>query len=252
MYAQTGNLFFASPLKEVFDRDLGIMSSQEASPRRIGIMAGWGRYPRIIAENLRAQGHQVYCQGVVGHADPRLAEICDVFSWVGLGKIGRAIRFFQRHQVAEATMVGKIHKVKLFQPWRLVTHWPDLATFRAFSPHFLTKSKDCKDDSLLGTLIQMFADAGIRFMPATDYVPRLLVRPGQLTQREPTPGQWKDIRFGWKLAKEMGRLDLGQSVVVRDQAVMAIEAIEGTDKCILRAGELCLSGGFSVVKVAKP
>jgi DUF1009 family protein len=215
-------------------------------------MAGWGRYPILVAETLRKQGYELYCQGVVGHADPRLADICDKFAWVGLGQVGQAIRFFQRHGVSEATMVGKIHKVLLFQPWRWLTHFPDLATFRTFAPHFLTKSRSCTDDSLLVALVNMFAAAGIRFAPATDYVPRLLIREGQLTRLEPSASQWKDIRFGWEIAKEMGRLDIGQSVIVKDQAVMAVEAIEGTDQCILRAGDLCRSGGFTVTKVAKP
>ena len=121
-----------------------------------------------------------------------------------------------------------------------------------FIPHFLTRRKDCKDDSLLGAVVAEFAAAGIRFVPATDYVPELLVSAGQLTAAGPSAWQWKDIRFGWQLAKEMGRLDVGQSVAVRDQAVLAVEAVEGTDECIRRAGALCRAGGFTVVKVAKP
>ncbi len=90
------------------------------------------------------------------------------------------------------------------------------------------------------------------FAPATDYAPELLLPPGQLTRRGPSAWQWKDIRFGWRMAKEMGRLDVGQSVAVKDQAVLAVEAVEGTDQCIARAGTLCPAGGFTVVKVAKP
>ena len=108
-----------------------------------------------------------------------------------------------------------------------------------FVPHFLTRKKDCRDDSLLGAIVHEFAAAGIRLGPITEYAPELLVGQGQLTQRGPSPGQWKDVHFGWKMAKEMGRLDIGQSVAVRDQAVMAVEAVEGTDRCIRRAGELC-------------
>ena len=93
---------------------------------------------------------------------------------------------------------------------------------------------------------------GIRFAPPTDYAPELLVKAGQLTRRGPTAWQQKDIEFGWQMAKEMGRLDIGQSVAVKDQAVLAVEAVEGTDECIRRAGALCRAGGFTVVKVAKP
>ena len=116
----------------------------------------------------------------------------------------------------------------------------------------MTKSRNCADDSLLETVVNVFAEADVHFKPATDYVPKLLVKEGQLTRRAPTSSEWKDISFGWEIAKELGRLDIGQSVCVKDQAVMALEAIEGTDKCILRAGELCRTGGFTVVKVAKP
>lgn len=222
------------------------------APRRVGLVAGWGRYPVIVAEALQRQGCQAYCLGVAGHADPVLAEMCRDFSWIGLGQLGRAIRYFRRHQVVEATMAGKFHKSLLFRRWAWIRHLPDLRTLRAIIPHFLTRTKDCKDDTLLGMLVDEFAADGIHFGPATDYVPELLVKRGQLTQRAPTDWQWKDIRFGWQIAKELGRLDIGQSVAVKNQAVLAVEAIEGTDQCIRRAGALCQSGEFTVVKVAKP
>ncbi|MGO8688935.1 MAG: LpxI family protein [Thermoguttaceae bacterium] len=219
---------------------------------RIGLMAGWGRYPLLVAEALKRQGRQVYCLGIAGHADPALAAVCDHFQWNGLARFGTALRYYQRWGITDAVMAGKIHKVVLFQPWLLLHHVPDLRTIRMFIPHFLTRRKDCKDDSLLGAVVAEFAAAGIRFAPATDYVPELLVGEGQLTAAGPSAWQWKDIRFGWQLAKEMGRLDVGQSVAVRDQAVLAVEAVEGTDECIRRAGTLCRAGGFTVVKVAKP
>jgi DUF1009 family protein len=218
----------------------------------VGILAGWGRYPGIIAQALRRQGIRTYCLGVIGHAQADLSDVCDEFEWIGLGKIGRAIRYFKSRGVTEAVMVGKIHKVVLFQPWRWVRHLPDARAVRMFVPHFLTRQKDCRDDSLLRTLVEAFAAEGIHFRPATDFAPELLVDEQQLSRRGPTPGQWKDIEFGWEIAKRMGRLDIGQSVVVKDQAVIAVEAVEGTDLCIRRAGTLCSGGGFTVVKTAKP
>lgn len=221
------------------------------APRRIGILAGWGRYPLVVAQALRNQGCQTYCLGVYGHADASLAQVCDHFEWVGMARMGAAIRFFRRYGVQEATMVGKIHKSALFQKhwWR---HLPDLKTVATFMPHYLTRRKDCKDDSLLGTIVTAFAGVGIRFAPATNYAPELLVNEGQLTRFGPSAWQHKDILFGWRIAKELGRLDIGQSVAVKDQAVLAVEAVEGTDECIRRAGALCPVGGFTVVKVAKP
>jgi len=223
-----------------------------ANARRVGLLAGWGRLPVLVAQALRRQGYRVYCVGVTGHADSALADLCDDFCWSGLGKFGQAIRYFKRHDVTDATMVGKIHKVLLFQRWSWLRHLPDLRTIRMFIPHFITRRKDCKDDTLLGAVVDTFAAEGIRLGPATDYAPELLVRRGQLTRRGPSLWQQKDIQFGWKIAKEMGRLDIGQSVAVKDQAVLAVEAVEGTDQCIRRAGTLCQAGGFTVVKVAKP
>ena len=119
---------------------------------------------------------------------------------------------------------------------------------RTLSP----RTKDRSDDTLLTSIVDAFAQDGIQFGPATNYAPELLVKSGQLTRRGPTAAEQKDIEFGWRLAKEMGRLDIGQSVVVKDQAAIAVEAIEGTDECIRRAGALCRAGGFTVVKSAKP
>ena len=220
-------------------------------PRRVGLMAGWGRLPLAVAESLGRQGCEVYCLGTLGHADPALAEICHDFRWSGMARFGGAIRYFRRHAVTEVTMLGKIFKVRLFEPWCWLRNVPDLRTIRMFLPHFLTRKKDCRDDSLLGAIVEEFASEGIRFMPVTDYASELLVKEGQFTRRGPTAWQQKDIEFGWKIAKEMGRLDIGQSVAVKDQAVLAVEAVEGTDECIRRAGVLC-AGGFTVVKVAKP
>ncbi len=109
-----------------------------------------------------------------------------------------------------------------------------------------------QDDSLLGAIVDSFHRAGITMRPATDFAPELLVKHACLTRRRPTAAQQLDIEFGWHLAREMGRLDVGQSVAVKARSPLAIEAIEGTDACIRRAGLLCQAGGFTVVKVAKP
>ena len=220
--------------------------------RRIGLLAGWGDYPLVVADALREQGYHTCCLGVIGHADPRLAERCDDFQFVGLAKFGAAIRYFKRHGVTEATMAGKIFKVRLFRRGGWLRHLPDLRTVRMFIHHFWTGRKDCNDDALLRAIVDEFAREGIRFGPATDYLPQLLVKPAQLTRAGPSDSQWKDIEFGWRIAKEMGRLDVGQSVAVKNRAVLALEAIEGTDACVRRAGSLCSAGGFTVVKTAKP
>jgi hypothetical protein len=117
---------------------------------------------------------------------------------------------------------------------------------------FRYATRDKKDDTLTLAVIREFERDHLMFDSALNYCSELLVKHGFLTRRKPSPSQWKDINFGWELAKEMGRLDVGQSVAVRETAAHAIEAIEGTDNCIRRAGDLCRKGGFTVVKVAKP
>jgi len=219
---------------------------------KIGLVAGWGRYPLVVAEALRRQGYSVCGMGIEEHADESLVELCDQFIWVGLARMGKAIRFMRRHDVHDATLAGKIHKVQLFQPGARLKYWPDWPTVRAFWPHFISGRKDRRDDSLLLAAVGGLERAGIAVTPATNYVPELLVKFGQLTRRGPSAAQRKDIQFGWRLAKELGRLDIGQSVAVKNRSPLALEAIEGTDECIRRAGALCPAGGFTVVKVAKP
>jgi UDP-2,3-diacylglucosamine hydrolase len=229
-----------------------IEPGRRSEPPRVGLIAGWGQYPLVVAEALKRRGCRTFCLGVVGHADPRLADVCDDFRWAGLARFGRAIRYFRHNQVTRATMAGKIFKTLLFRRGGWIRHLPDLRTVRMFIPHFLTRRKDLRDDTILRTIVDEFASGGIRFGPATDYAPELLVVEGQLTRRAPSPAQWKDVEFGWKIAKELGRLDVGQSVAVKDQAALAVEAIEGTDECIRRAGRLCKAGRFTVVKTSKP
>jgi len=206
----------------------------------------------VVAESLRDQGYQVFCLGIKDHADRALVDCSHDYREVGLGKLGAAIRYFRRNGALQATMAGKIFKVRLFQKFAFWKHFPDWRGACTFYPHWLTKTKDRKDDTLLNAVVDAFAQDGIHFAPATDFVPELLVKSGKLTDRSPSGAQWKDIEFGWRLAKEMGRLDVGQSVAVKGRAVLAVEAVEGTDECIRRAGLLCPQGGFTIVKVAKP
>jgi len=219
---------------------------------KIGLVAGWGRFPIVVAESLRAQSCEVHCVGLEGHADDRLRTVCDTFVWGGVARLGAHIRYFRNQGIKEATLAGKLfkHRVLYGQSWPSLL--PDLRTIKAFFPHFVLGSKNRNDDTLLSVIVSEYAKSGITMAPATDFAPQLLAREGVLTTRAPTAAQRRDIDFGWNLAKQMGRLDVGQSVVVKGQAIVAVEAIEGTDACIRRAGELCPQGGYTVVKVAKP
>lgn len=226
---------------------------QSATKPRIGLIAGWGRYPIVVSEALQKQGFSVFTLGIKDHADAsQLSQLSDTYQEIGIARLGSAVRFFHRHGVGRATMAGKIQKTLLFQRGWWLKHFPDARFIRSFYPHFITLSRNRNDDTMLGTFVEAFAKAGITFAPATDFAPDLLITYGHLSGRRLSRSQQKDIEFGWQLAREMGRLDVGQSVAVKGRAVLAIEAVEGTDECIRRAGELCPVGDFTVVKVAKP
>ena len=185
-------------------------------PQRIGIVAGWGRFPIAVAETLKAAGHQVFCIGLSNHADPQLATICDDYFPCGVARLGSQIRYFRRHQVSQATLAGKLFKHKLiFGKYGWLPLLPDFRTMRTFFPFFITRRKNLNDDAILTAIVEEFARDGITLSPATDYAPELLVKLGTLTRRHPTQAEQADIAYGWKIAKEMGRLDIGQSVVVK-------------------------------------
>jgi UDP-2,3-diacylglucosamine hydrolase len=195
--------------------------------RPVGLLAGAGRFPLVFAERAKQAGIPVVCVGIREEAPPELIPLVERFHWAGIAKLGRIIRCFKKEGVEQIVMAGKIQKKRLHTPFRIIRYLPD---WRALSWWFFRRRRNNSDDSLLLGII----DEGI------------------LTRRGLSSREEADVDFGWELAKEMGRLDVGQSVAVRERAVLAVEAIEGTDQAILRAGQLCPRGGFVVVKVAKP
>jgi DUF1009 family protein len=222
---------------------------ESARPTRLGLLAGAGEFPIQVAKAAQAAGHSVYCLGISGMASDALTDICDDYRTVPLAKGGRQIRLFRRSGAKRILMAGKIDKTVLFHPFRWLRLIPDYRTFHMW---YRYASANKKDDTILLAIIKEYARDNLYFDSALKYCPELLVKHGFLTKKHPSTSQWKDIEFGWELAREMGRLDIGQTVAVNDTAVMAVEAIEGTDQCIRRAGDLCQRGGFTVVKVAKP
>jgi len=238
------------PLLSRWPGALDRLSRQSASgPRPVGLLACAGRFPILFAEKAREAGIPVVCVGVSGMADPALASICAEFHWLRRASLGFLIRTFRRAGVGQWTMAGKFHKHLIFRPWRWLQFMPDWRMVRFF---FFRKRRANNDDSLSLGLIAEFNAHGLECVSPLDLVPELLVREGVLTRRRPTAAEDRDVAVGWALAREMGRLDVGQSVMIRERAVLAVEAIEGTDRAIERAGELCGGAGFVVVKVAKP
>jgi DUF1009 family protein len=215
----------------------------------VGLIAGAGRFPVLFAEKARQLGIPIVCIGFKGAAPAELIPLVREFHWTGIARLGLWIRLFRAAGVRQIVMAGKVQKTTMYTPFRWLRNIPD---WRSLYFWFRRARSDNKDDTLLLGLIREFEAEGMSFASALDFCPELLVRDGILTRRGLTAKEEQDIEFGWTLAKEMGRLDIGQSVAVREQAVVAVEAIEGTDQNILRAGKLCPSGGFVVVKVAKP
>lgn len=220
-----------------------------ATDRTIGLLAGSGRFPILFAEAAKAQGYAIACVGIRYEAPEVLRSLCDSFESVSVSRLGGMIRSFQRRGVKRIVMAGKVTKSVMYTPFRVIRLWPDPRMIRFWCK---TLRGDHRDDSILLSLIAEFERDSMTFDSALDYCPELLVKDGVLTRRGPSAGERKDIAFGWRLAKEMGRLDVGQSVAVKEQSALAIEAIEGTDRCIERAGVLCRAGGWTLVKVAKP
>jgi DUF1009 family protein len=218
----------------------------------IGILAGWGRYPIAVAEAIHRHGGRTAVLAVRGHASEQLQDAADDFQEVGVAELGTAIAAFRRFGCTRATMAGKVHKAKIFAHGGWLQHLPDWTGLKTFWPHFISRRQDNRDDSLLSAIATTFETAGVQICPATDFAPELLAVGGVLAGRALSAAERADVAFGWQLAKELGRHDIGQTVVVKNRAPIALEAIEGTDECIRRAGRLCGSGGLVVVKVAKP
>ena len=222
-------------------------------PPPIGLVAGWGSFPVEVARSLVQQGNRVCCVAITGHASTDLESICDHVKWSGVGKLGGHLRYFRRHAVERVTMAGKLFKAELLYRGSLwLRHFPDLTCVQTLGPHLIGRHRDARDDSLLLAITSAYERAGMTICAATDFAPELLVNLGSLTGNEPSPRVQRDVAVGWDVARQMGGLDIGQTVTVKDGTVIAVEAMEGTDACIERTGQLCPRGGWTMIKVSKP
>jgi hypothetical protein len=209
--------------------------------RKLGLIAGNGKFPLIFAAQAKREGVELI---TVAHRGETLEDIERVggdVTWVYVGELGKIIRTFQDAGVNEAVMVGGIKKVKLFSNFR-----PDLR-----GAAFLARVRSREDDQLLRGVAAELEKDGIRVLESTLFLSQIIPAEGVLTRRSPTAEGWEDIRLGFETAKEIGRLGIGQCVVVKRRVVVAVEAVEGTDAAIRRGGELG-KDGFVAVKVSKP
>jgi UDP-2,3-diacylglucosamine hydrolase len=209
--------------------------------QNIGLIAGKGQFPLLFARAARERGAAVIAVAHRGETDPALAPLVAELHWIHVGQLGKIIRIFKAAGVRQAVMAGGISRGRLFREFR-----PD---WRALS--VIRRAGAGRDDRLLRAVAAELEAEGITIAPSTLFLQDLLAAPGQLGRRAPTPEELTDIDLGIKTAKELGRLDLGQCVVVRRQVVVALETIEGTDETIRRGGALA-GPGVVVVKVSKP
>jgi len=209
--------------------------------KKIGIIAGSGTFPLTVARAAREEGYHVVVVAHNGETLPELAAVADEISWIYVGELNRLISVFKEAGVSEAVMAGGIKKVRLFGNAK-----PDMRTLM-----LLARVGIKKDDSLLRAVAEELASDGIRIRSATEMLTTLLTPEGLLTARPLTAREEQDVEYGWSLAKDIGRLDIGQCVVIKDRTVLAVESIEGTDETILRGGRHGGEGAV-VIKVSKP
>ncbi len=208
---------------------------------KIGLIAGKGQFPLLFAQAARNQGFLVIAVAHRGETDPGLESLVDRLHWVYVGQLGKIIRIFKKEGVDRAVLAGGISRGRLFSQFR-----PDLRAL-----NLIRRVGGGQDDRLLRAVAAELEEEGIQITSSTLFTEELLASPGQLSRRPPNREELRDIDFGFKVAKEIGRLDIGQCVVVRRQVVVALEAVEGTDETIRRGGRLA-GPGTVVIKVSKP
>jgi len=209
---------------------------------RVGLLAGIGKLPVECAKAAKKMGFEVYAVALLPETDPELKDVTADCREISIAHLDEILGYLKENQVKKVTMLGKVTKELLFSG--KVQPDPRLMQLIMSLP-------DRKDDTIMMMFVQELAKAGIEAFDQTALIRALMPQKGVLTKRQPTEAEQKDTEFGFRIAKELGALDIGQTVVVKDMAVMALEAIEGTDACIRRGGELA-RGGAVVVKTAKP
>ncbi len=209
--------------------------------RRIGLIAGSGRFPILWAKSARAKGIEVVCFAVKGNTTPAISRFVDKMYWFKVSQFSDLLKTISREGIRQMVMAGQINPFVLFDP-------------RIFLDveikELLSKLKDRRADTVFTAIIHRIEKEGVEFIPSTSFMDDYIPRVGTLTEAGPEEDEWQDVYFGREIAKRMGDLDIGQTVVVKDRTVLAVEAFEGTNRCIMRAG--FLSPNAVVVKMSKP
>jgi len=205
----------------------------------IGLIAGNGNFPLIFIKQAKKSGESVTAIALFDETDKSIEQLADKTYWISVGQLSKLIDILKKENIRKCVMAGQVKHTKLFSVK------PDL---RAIA--LLAKLKSKTADAILSAICDEFQKEGIDFIPSNTYLSRFMPRPGVLTKIKPDKAQKSDIEFGYELAKNVAGLDIGQTVCVKDKSIVAVEAMEGTDRCIKRAGEV--TKNFTVVKVARP
>ncbi len=208
---------------------------------KYGLIAGNGQFPFLVLEGAHTAGASTVVVAIKEETDPRIDDVADNVLWVGIGQLGKMISFLKKEGVSQAIMAGQVKHIQIFSG-----ALPDLRMVK-----MLWNLPRRNTDALIGGVASELAKEGIELIDSTHFIPEQLAGVGPLTKRKPTDHESENIEYGLHIADEIARLDLGQTIVVRSKACVAIEAMEGTDATIRRAGELA-NGKLTVVKVAKP
>ena len=209
---------------------------------RFGLIAGNGKFPFLILEVARSRGIEMVVVAIKEEASPEISTLAETVYWVSLGQLGKLIKTFKQEGVTRAIMAGQVKHKQIFS-----SIVPDLKLIKLLSS-LSTKNTD----ALIGGVAEVLEGEGITLLDSTTFLKPLLPEPGVLTSRAPDENETKDIVYGRRIAREIARMDLGQTLVVRDQACVAIEAMEGTDAVIRRAADLTGNQRITVIKVSKP
>ncbi len=208
---------------------------------KFGLIAGNGKFPFMVVEGARKSGAKIVVAAIREETDPDIERLANRVTWVGIGQLGRMIRFFKEEGVEKAIMAGQVKHVQIFS--RAV---PDARMLKV-----LLRLPRRNTDSLIGAIATELQSEGIELIDSTFFLQQHLPSSGVLTRRQPDKHERENIEYGLEIAREIARLDLGQTIVMRGKACVAIEAMEGTDETIRRAGRL-VKGRLTVVKIAKP
>ncbi len=215
--------------------------------RRIGLIAGSGILPLLVADGIRARGHRVACIGLRDQHDPTLASHCDEFARAGTLQLGRWIRAMRRWGVTDAVMVGRVSKATMYQPLRALRQLPDL---RAALLYYRRLRHDRRSPVLLAAVADELARSGVTLIDSTTYIRDQMATAGVMGRHSLSASQQRDLTFGWPILRSVANLGVGQAIAVRECDVIAVEAMEGTDATIDRAGSICTTGGWTLMKTA--